>query len=74
MTIGRPPSDILKLNAWMKAYAAQVNAIYVDYFSALVDDKGWMKDGLANDGLHPNPEGYKIMVPIVSTAIQQALR
>src|SRR6185369_5924588 len=33
MTVGRPPADILKLNAWMKSYAQQVNAIYVDYFS-----------------------------------------
>ena len=29
---GRPPADILKLNAWLKAYAARVGAIYVDYF------------------------------------------
>lgn len=58
----------------MKRYAAQVNATYVDYFSALVDDKGWMKQGLANDGLHPNAGGYKIMAPIISAAIEQALR
>ena len=74
MTVGRPPEDILKLNAWMKSYAAQVNATYVDYFSALVDEKGWMKDGIANDGLHPTAEGYKIMTPIVSAAIERAVR
>jgi lysophospholipase L1-like esterase len=74
MTVGRPPADIVKLNTWMKSYAQQVNAIYVDYFSAFVDDKGWLKDGLASDGLHPNADGYKIMAPIVSAAIQQALR
>jgi lysophospholipase L1-like esterase len=74
MTVGRPPADIVKLNAWMKSYAQQVNAIYVDYFSAFVDDKGWLKDGLASDGLHPNADGYKIMAPLVSAAIQQALR
>ena len=74
MTTGRPPADILKINAWMKSYAQEVNAIYVDYFSAFVDEKGWLKDGLANDGLHPNADGYKLMAPIVSAAIQQALR
>lgn len=74
MTVGRPPADILKLNAWMKDYAREVNAIYVDYFSAFVDEKGWLKDGLASDGLHPNADGYKLMAPIVSAAIQQALR
>jgi lysophospholipase L1-like esterase len=74
MTVGRPPEDILKLNAWMKSYAAQGNATYVDYFAAFVDEKGWMKDGLANDGLHPTADGYKIMAPIVSAAIERALR
>jgi len=74
MTVGRPPADIVKLNAWMKSYAQQVNATYVDYFSAFVDDKGWLKDGLAGDGLHPNADGYKLMTPIVSAAIEQALR
>jgi len=74
MTAGRPPEDILKLNAWMKNYAAQANATYVEYFPALVDEKGWMKDGIANDGLHPNSEGYKIMAPIVSAAIERVVR
>lgn len=74
MTVGRPPEDILKLNTWMKSYAAQADATYVDYFTALVDDKGWMRDGLANDGLHPNADGYKIMAPIVSAAIDNVLK
>jgi lysophospholipase L1-like esterase len=74
MTPTRPPADILKLNAWMKEYATRASAVYVDYFSAFVDEKGWLKEGLANDGLHPNAEGYKIMVPLVSAAIQKALR
>ena len=74
MTVGRPPEDILKLNAWMKSYAGSVNATYVDYFSALVDEKGWMKEGIANDGLHPNAEGYKVMAPIVSAAIERVVR
>jgi len=74
MTANHPAADILNLNAWMKAYAARVNAVYVDYFSAVVDEKGWLKESLANDGLHPNADGYKIMAPLVSAAIQKALR
>jgi lysophospholipase L1-like esterase len=74
MTIGRPPADILKLNAWMKEYARQSGSTYVDYFSPLVDDRGWMRDGLAADGLHPNADGYKIMAPIVSAALENALK
>jgi lysophospholipase L1-like esterase len=74
MTVGRPPADILQLNAWMKDYASRVNAVYADYFTALVDDKGSLKDPLSNDGLHPNAEGYKIMAPIAAAAIEKALQ
>jgi lysophospholipase L1-like esterase len=74
MTGGRPPADILKLNAWMKDYAARVNAIYVDYFTPLVDEKGWLKESVSGDGLHPNAEGYKIMTPIAAAAIEKVLR
>lgn len=73
LTEGRPPADILRLNAWMKDYAARVNAIYVDYFTAMVDEKGWLKDAYSSDGLHPNIEGYKVMAPIVASAIQTTL-
>jgi lysophospholipase L1-like esterase len=73
MTEGRPPSDILKLNAWMKEYAAKVNATYVDYFSAMVDDQGWLKEALSADGLHPNAEGYKIMTAVLTAALQKVV-
>jgi lysophospholipase L1-like esterase len=73
MTDGRPPSDILKLNAWLKDYAARVNATYVDYFSAMVDDQGWLKDALSADGLHPNAEGYRIMTDVVTAALQKVV-
>lgn len=73
MTEGRPPADILKLNSWMKDYAAKVNAIYADYFSVSVDAKGWLKDEYSNDGLHPNAEGYKVMTEVVTQAIRKAL-
>lgn len=69
----RPPSDILKLNAWMREYAAKTGSVYADYFSALVDDKGMLRDGLSNDGLHPNAKGYELMAPIAEAAIQKAL-
>lgn len=74
MTRTHPAGDISTLNAWMKNYAGRVNAIYVDYFSALADEKGWMKEGISEDGLHPNAEGYKIMAPLISAAIRDALR
>jgi lysophospholipase L1-like esterase len=73
MTEGRPPADILKLNRWLSDYASRANAIYVDYFTAVADEKGWLTDAYSGDGLHPNAQGYKVMVPIVAAAIQKAL-
>jgi lysophospholipase L1-like esterase len=73
MTEGRPPSEILKLNAWLKAYAAKTHAVYADYFSALVDDKGMLKEVLSRDGLHPIDKGYELLAPVAVAAIQQAL-
>src|SRR5580700_6101638 len=74
MSEGRPPADILKLNAWIKEYAARVHAVYCDYFSAVVDDRGMLKPGISMDGLHPNAEGYKLMVPVAEAAIAKALQ
>ncbi len=74
MTPKRPPADILKLNDWIRAYAAKSGAIVADYFKAVVDDKGMLKDGFSRDGLHPNDKGYELVVPVAEEAIQRALR
>ena len=69
----RPRERILALNAWLKDYCAKNGLMYLDYFSAMVDDKGMLKRELSEDGLHPNVAGYKIMVPLAEKAIAQAL-
>jgi lysophospholipase L1-like esterase len=70
----RPQTRILQLNDWLKKYCAENHMVYLDYFSVLVDDKGMLKKDLADDGLHPNAEGYKIMAPLAEAAIQKAMR
>ncbi len=70
----RPQARILELNDWLKDYCAKNNIVYLDYFSAMVDDKGMMKKDLADDGLHPNAAGFKIMAPLAEAAIQKALK
>jgi len=69
----RPMSRILELNTWLKDYCAKDAIVYLDYFPSLVDDKGLMKKDLADDGLHPNAAGYKIMAPMAEAAIAKAL-
>ena len=70
----RPPDDILKLNDWLRSYARDIHAEVADYYSALVDDKGMLKEGFSDDGLHPNARGYELMAPIAEAAIEQALK
>jgi lysophospholipase L1-like esterase len=69
----RPPSEILRLNEWMKAYCASTNCYYLDYFDAMVDGSGLMKRALTEDGLHPNDAGYKIMAPLAQSAIDKTM-
>jgi len=72
-TVHRPPADILRLNAWLRAYAAESHAVYADYHSATVDAQGMLKDGFSDDGPHPNVKGYALVAPVAQAAIETAL-
>jgi lysophospholipase L1-like esterase len=71
----RSPQKILLLNNWLRSYCALATSgcVYLDYFSAMVDDKGLLKKDLADDGLHPNAAGFRIMAPLAEAAIEKAL-
>ena len=72
-TKARPPAKIAEMNDWLMKYAAREGFTYLDYYSAMVDEKGFVKDGLTFDGLHPNAKGYAIMALLAEQAIQAAL-
>ncbi len=74
MTDERPPAKILELNEWLKKYVSDNGYTYLDYFSALVDDHGFLKRDLSDDGLHPNAKGYAVMAPLAEQAIHSALK
>ena len=69
----RPPADILRLNAWLKDYAAKTRSAYVDYHAAVVDAQGEFRSGYSDDGLHPNARGYLLMKTAVSRALDDAV-
>jgi len=69
----RPPAAINAMNDWLKAFCARRNYVYLDYFTSLADQAGQLKADYADDGLHPNPAGYRIMAPLALTAIEKAL-
>jgi lysophospholipase L1-like esterase len=69
----RSPEKILELNRWLKNYCGASGLIYLDYFNAMVDEKGLLRRDLAEDGLHPNSDGYKLMAPLVEAALEKTL-
>jgi lysophospholipase L1-like esterase len=69
----RPPEKIVALNAWIKDYAARNGFVYLDYYSAMLDDKQMFRRDLTYDGLHPNAAGYEVMGPLAEKAIAAAL-
>jgi len=73
-TIQRPPAQILALNTWIKNFCAERGFVYLDYFTAMADDKGFLKAEIANDGLHPNAKGYELIKPLAENAIKIALK
>jgi lysophospholipase L1-like esterase len=73
MTRLRPPAAILAINRWLQQFCAQRGYPYVDYSSAMVDSAGYLQADLADDGLHPNGKGYRVMAPIALSAIDRAV-
>ncbi len=69
----RPMEKIRALNAWLRDYASRTGAVYLDYYSAMLDEAGSLKQELTYDGLHPNEAGYAVMEPLAAKAIEQAL-
>ncbi len=68
-----PAQKIVTLNDWIKSYAAAKGITYVDYYSAMKDDRGGLPSTLSPDGVHPNAAGHAIMEPLVAAGIQKAL-
>jgi len=68
-----PAGKIVQLNTLIKEYAESNDHIYLDYFSAMVDERNGLPKKYAKDEVHPTVEGYMIMEPLVEAAIEDAL-
>ena len=67
-----PGPKVIKLNSILKNYCDSNNIPYVDYFSAMSDEKGGLKVPeytTADDLVHPNLAGYKVMEKIILKAL-----
>jgi lysophospholipase L1-like esterase len=68
-----PVATIREVNGWLRDFCAVQKLVYLDYYSAMADEKGAMKPGLSKDGVHPTAAGYAIMGPLAEAAIKHAL-
>jgi len=59
-----PPEKIKRLNQWLKDYCIREHHTYLDYYSALGDERGMLGAAFADDGVHPNSRGYLIMATV----------
>jgi lysophospholipase L1-like esterase len=68
-----PAAKINTINAWIKVYAEKHGYIFVDYHSAMKDERDGLPVNLSRDGVHPAPAGYAVMAPLVEAGIAKAL-
>ena len=69
-----PAEKIVTLNQMIKEYAKRNKCFYLDYHSAMKDERNGMKADLAKDGVHPNEAGYQIMMTLCSAAIKKVVK
>jgi len=68
-----PALKFVKLNEWIRAYARREDLVLVDYHKALANPENGFRTEWSGDGVHPNPDGYKIMNPLAEAAVKAAL-
>jgi lysophospholipase L1-like esterase len=64
---------IAAMNSWLKSFARQSGAIWVDYWPVLDDGSGAMKPRLASDGVHPTEAGYDAMATVIEPVLRRVL-
>ena len=68
-----PAPKIIALNEMIKAYCEEKGHVYLDYFSAMADERNGLPKKYAKDEVHPTVEGYQVMEPLAEAAIAEAL-
>ena len=68
-----PAEKVVVLNKMIKKYADANGILYLDYYSAMVNDQKGLIAEYSGDGVHPNKAGYEVMNPLVEKAIAKVL-
>lgn len=64
----RTNAEVLVYNQILKDIASENALIYIDFYSAIIDDKEIL---LSEDGVHPNEKGYGVMAEIAIPIIEK---
>lgn len=59
-----PEPQIRAINTWLRSYATQVGATYVDYHALLTTADGGLQPAQTIDGVHVNSTGYRLIEPL----------
>ena len=73
-TITDVANKILALNEKIKTLAQEYNLVYIDYHTALKDERNGLSKEIAEDGVHPTVLGYSLMQPLAEKAIADTLK
>ena len=57
----KPAQRIAHFNKLLRRYALAHQLPFVDFFSAMADQRAGLSDNLSRDGVHPNLKGYLVM-------------
>lgn len=67
--LGVIAEDIIKFNKMLEAYAKKSGFEYVDFHSAMVDERSGLHKTFSNDGVHPNKAGYTTMEEVIGPVL-----
>lgn len=70
----KPVEKIAALNSMLQAYSKKNGIVYLDYYSAMADQRQGLPPELSDDGVHPNLKGYKLMEVHAEKAVAAALK
>ncbi len=57
---------VRRFNDNIRKLASDNGLVLVDYYSAMADENGYLKNDLARDDIHPNENGYKVMAEVLN--------
>ena len=67
-----PPEKIKELNQWLRGFCSEHSLPFLDYYSAMADDRGFLRSDLSDDGVHPNVRGYSVMANVLNQSSLEA--